>query len=1075
MSRFFEYFSGRIEEFIANYSGRTLIFFKGFAIEQVQQLISHPNSILNDLSLFQMGHLDLELLEDRWLDIASSINNATEPLIGFYEELLTIRQIIPRIKVEKIIIVENNILSPWTPCFLSYDCAEMFFDYGQTEKEAPAGSLLSRLVQMYGDVKLLKTRRALFLPVALDDERIEAVPFWQDTETKREIFSGDIEHIEIGSARDWEYCLDLTEGLFKPAILLQNENNLPMRIGAVLSVAQLFGFDVFIDEVNLYQKKTEYEDSHFVHILQKYWGETASFRSLLFYKDPDSSRQTETITQGQIISEIVNQCEAAQNGDVFSNVFITAPTGAGKSILFQIPALYLAEKYNLVTIVVSPLIALMNDQVDQLQRERGISIAACINSSMSIEKRSHVIEQIHLGQKSLLYLAPELLLTTHLQSFLGGRQVGMVVIDEAHIVTSWGRDFRTDYWFLGDFLKQTSRDGLIFPVLCLTATAVYSGEEDVVNDIIHELGLEKTIVHLGNVKRDNISFDIQRYNPSSFNRKVEDVKFDLTIKRMKEYICKCEKVLTYFPYRSQVDQIYNMQEVKDHARIRRYHGQVPFNERKRIEFDYKVGTAMGLYCTKAFGMGVDVGDIKHVIHFAPTGTLSDYVQEIGRLARDPDIQGIAHIDYFPSDLRYVRSLNGISEMRQYQLREMLKKICMIQKTKKRRNLLISAETFEYLFREKEVANRTKLGLMLLSKDLGNKYSFPVLIVRPKAMLSKNYVNVPSEIESEFLRLYGSYCKYEQDVVSRIVPSKNQSRASDMTVYSLGRTFLVNMAKIWENFYGDRSFGMFKKEFFEKKYFANDQIYTISPRVRVEIRYSDDFAVVSSRLLCFVNAVAQIFGRYKNADVKQFTQRQFEMNLIEILGEKIVPHDKIGMLLDIFTENVDDNAVYSKGRNHVRVLRYRKQNHVDETCYFVSNSIYTRLPNYFSRQIQQCSVNMANNSFFRFYPLVKNQKIEIMPLLRLLELLGLGSYEIRGGEKSEVFIRINDPIKLERLAMSGKYNNGVLQSIKERHRYNERLLAAFFATDMCDEKRWKLIEQYFLGNEEYVKRALNLSD
>ena len=100
------------------------------------------------------------------------------------------------------------------------------------------------------------------------------------------------------------------------------------------------------------------------------------------------------------------------------------------------------------------------------------------------------------------------------------------------------------------------------------------------------------------------------------------------------------------------------------------------------ERDYKSGTAMGLVCTKAFGMGIDVGDITHVIHFAPTGTLSDYVQEIGRAARNPKIQGIAHIDYFSSDLRYVRALNGISEMRQYQLREILKKLCVIYRTKK---------------------------------------------------------------------------------------------------------------------------------------------------------------------------------------------------------------------------------------------------------------------------------------------------------------------------------------------------------------------------------------------------------
>ncbi|MEI3122782.1 MAG: DEAD/DEAH box helicase [Oscillospiraceae bacterium] len=99
-----------------------------------------------------------------------------------------------------------------------------------------------------------------------------------------------------------------------------------------------------------------------------------NFDHYSFTKTPDRSQETEIITQGQIIAEIVDQCEAAQAGDIFSNIFITAPTGSGKSILFQIPAIYLAEKYNLVTIVVSPLIALMNDQVDQLQRERGISI-----------------------------------------------------------------------------------------------------------------------------------------------------------------------------------------------------------------------------------------------------------------------------------------------------------------------------------------------------------------------------------------------------------------------------------------------------------------------------------------------------------------------------------------------------------------------------------------------------------------------------------------------------------------------------------------------------------------------------
>jgi hypothetical protein len=107
--------------------------------------------------------------------------------------------------------------------------------------------------------------------------------------------------------------------------------------------------------------------------------------------------------------------------------------------------------------------------------------------------------------------------------------------------------------------------------------------------------------------------------------------------------------------------------------------------------------------------------------------------------------------------------------------------------------------------------------------------------------------------------------------------------------------------------------------------------------------------------------------------------------------------------------------------------------------------------------------------------VQNKQIEIMPLLRFMELLGLATYEIRGGEKAEVFIRINDPAKLEYLASSGKYTNNVLQSIQEHHRNNERLLTAFFSAYMNDEKRWELIEQYFLGNEDYGRHALNIID
>ena len=173
-------------------------------------------------------------------------------------------------------------------------------------------------------------------------------------------------------------------------------------------------------------------------------------------------------------------------------------------------------------------------------------------------------------------------------------------------------------------------------------------------------------------------------------------------------------------------------------------------------------------------------------------------------------------------------------------------------------------------------------------------------------------------------------------------------------------------------------------------------------------------------------------------------------------------------------NEEQNAAFTQNRSQIRVLRKRKQAGSEETVYFVSSVSYTRLANFFNRQIDQCAPNAADNTFYRFYPLTQNRSIEIMPLLRVLELLNLASYEIRGGEKAEVFVRINDPSKILRLANS-KYTNNVLQAIQERHRSNAQLLAAFFSAEMPATERWELIEQYFLGNGEYVRDALSIRE
>lgn len=1069
MEKINELFRIRVDTLLSNSSGKTVFFFKGFSFPQLHLLIDHPNSILNDRSLLKDGALNLVDLNERWLDLVTAIQTAVGPMVGFYEELLVLQDFLPRIQVDSIVVIENNTLSPWTPSLLPWEQAVELFDYIEGDSN-PSNPYIETLVKFYGDVKILSNERALVIPVTVESESIATIPFWNGESTPQQI-TGDVKRIEIGGQDDWEYRYDLLLEELEPALFLSHGKALTQRQIALSVALSALGVEHEFRQLTRSEERKVYDEAPFLPFLKKHWGESATFRPLLFYKDPDLGHETESIPQGQIIAEIAEQAENAHNGKSFCNVFITAPTGSGKSILFQIPSLYLAEKYGLVTIVVSPLIALMNDQIDQLKNERGVTSAACINSTMSIDERMQVIADIQSGQKSLLYLAPELLLTTHLPTFLGGRKLGLVVIDEAHTVTSWGRDFRSDYWFLGDFLKKANRNGMTFPVLCLTATAVYSGEDDVVNDTIRELGLERTIIHLGNVKRDNIAFDICVHDRSEIDGNLEEKKRAVTLERMRSYIAKGEKVLTYFPFRRQVEEMYASISVAEHGKLRRYHGQLPSPERKMAERSYKTGEALGLFCTKAFGMGIDVSDIKHVIHFAPSGTIADYVQEIGRAARNNDIQGIAHIDFFPGDARYARSLFGISEMRQYQVREILKKLCAIYNTKKHRNLLISAETFEYLFAEKDVENKTKSGLMLLAKDLSYKFSFPVLIVRPKAMLSKNYVCVNFQIEELWLKKYGKYATLQKSNPNRTVLSMN-SGASDTSIIDAGNIYLVDMARIWEDCFPELAFGMFKQEFFKEEFRSGKEVYHAAPRLRVQIRYIEDYQVVCEKMKLVADALVSVFEQYKRADKKQFTLRQFEIDMEKLVGERVVPHEKASLFLDIFTEDTNEDVVFTKGRNAIRVLRKRKQAGTDETVYFVSSPSFAQLNRLIIRYLMQCNPNVSGDTFHRFYPLVKDKPIEIMPLLRLLEIMGMANYEIRGGEKAEVFVRINDPSKLQRLA-NGRYVNAVLQSIQEHHSRSIELLSAFFQIKMEDNDRWELIEQYFLGNEDYVRTNLML--
>ncbi|MEO5645851.1 MAG: helicase-related protein, partial [Candidatus Paceibacterota bacterium] len=451
-------------------------------------------------------------------------------------------------------------------------------------------------------------------------------------------------------------------------------------------------------------------------ILSEHW-QSPSFRKLRIYEDPDISTELAEISQGAVCEHVVKQCEVALDGKLHEDIFLTAPTGAGKSVLFQVPAIYLAQKYKLVTIVVSPLKALMLDQVTALKEDRSYNEVGFINSDISLVEREEVLNNIKDGKISVVYLSPELLLSYDIKYFVGDRQIGLLVIDEAHLVTTWGRDFRVDYWFLGNYIRKARKySNASFPVFAVTATAVYNGPNDMVFDTINSLNMQNCRKFIGYVRRDDIGFDIRRFELPTKSH--ENDKVNQTALIVRGFIQNSQKAIIYFPWISTIGDVVRLLTPDERIQVGQYHSQADVEDRNRILRDFKANRIKVVLATKAFGMGVDISDIEEVYHHAPSGTIADYVQEIGRVARRSDIEGVASMDFHPKDLKFSRILFGLSSLKQWQVKLVLEKLNNIYRLNKRRNFLVSIDDFAHIFpNNDQPEQKVKSALLVLEKDL----------------------------------------------------------------------------------------------------------------------------------------------------------------------------------------------------------------------------------------------------------------------------------------------------------------------------------------------------------------------
>lgn len=334
------------------------------------------------------------------------------------------------------------------------------------------------------------------------------------------------------------------------------------------------------------------------------------------------------------------------------------PTGGGKSLTFQLPALMEGRSVHGLTVVISPLQSLMKDQVDNLA-ERGITDAVTINGLLDPISRAEAIRRVIDGDASLLYISPEMLRSKAIERILLGRHVVRVVVDEAHCFSSWGQDFRVDYLYIGKFISryQQKKNCGSIPVSCFTATAKQKVIQDIRDYFKETLNMDLRIF-ASSAARENLHYSV-------IHVESDDEKY----MKLRSLIAESSEPTIVYVSRIKRSRELAEKLTRDGFRALPFDGKMEVEDKIANQEAFMKDDVRIIVATSAFGMGVDKKNVGMVIHYDISDSLENYVQEAGRAGRDPNLEARCYVLYCDTDLdRHFILLNqtklSISEIQQ---------------------------------------------------------------------------------------------------------------------------------------------------------------------------------------------------------------------------------------------------------------------------------------------------------------------------------------------------------------------------------------------------------------------------